>query len=215
MFSNYREAYQVAKETNVKLTAYNFKPTDLAVIIHEEGSVLTFKSAFLREWKDYVFVFTEHHGFHVYHRGDLSDWRHYEEKEREKLNDTNCLDNCEFCKKEAKVEDLIYDHHPDWNQHDHEYHVYCSDCKDIESSRYKTLFKDLNAAVKPWGFIWGVDNIENIKKACTTVMKEEHIDKWLVTPSPSFPETPQKAFEDGEYDEIYLAIHQFGSGEFS
>ncbi len=127
-FTSYREAEQVAKET--KLSAYDFHSYSLVQIIHEEGTILHYKSAFTREWKDWIFVFTEHHGTHVYHKSDLSDWGTYEKKDAEKLKDTGYKDKCELCNKELKVEELHYGHHPDWDKYEeNRYWVYCDECR--------------------------------------------------------------------------------------
>lgn len=61
---------------------------DSVVIIHEEGTVLNYKSAFLMRYYDsehgnwgacespgeWLFVFTEHHGVLVYPLTDLASW---------------------------------------------------------------------------------------------------------------------------------------------
>lgn len=130
-FTSYQEAQQVAKETDKKLSAYDFHPDQLVMIIHEEGSILTFRSAFTKEWKDWVLVFTEHHGTHVYHKSDLNLWGTYIQKQREKLADTGYTDKCEFCDKVFKVEELSYGHHPDWDKYEEsKYWTYCDGCRD-------------------------------------------------------------------------------------
>ena len=68
---------------------------------------------------------------------------------------------------------------------------------------------------EPWGFTWGCNDIEHIKKACATVMKEEYVDRWLDTLSPSFRKTPRYAIEIGEYEDVYVAVYSMGTGEFS
>lgn len=204
-FSSYQEAYQVAKETDNKLSAYDFHPYNLVEIIHEEGTSFHFKSSFLREWKDYIFVFTEHHGIHVYHRSDLYSYGEYKSVEDKKLENTGHLDKCEFCEKEFKVENLEYNHHPDYSQYDNmEYYSFCADCKDVENCEYTNLWKDLNKQER-WDFVWGKDNIEHIKKACATVMNPDYVEIWLDTQSEDFPKTPRKVIEE-DYEQVYLAI---------
>lgn len=126
-FTKYSEAAQVAKEADKKLTAYDFHYHEMVLIQHEDGAILTWRSAFLREWKDYVFVFTEHHGYHVYHKSDLEEWRQFQVVDSKKLVDTGYRDNCEFCGKEFKVEDLRYDILP-FGESLNDYHVYCDNC---------------------------------------------------------------------------------------
>jgi hypothetical protein len=223
-FTSYREAEQVAKE--VKLTAYDFHHYNIVQIIHEEGTVLHYKSAFTKEWKDYIFVFTEHHGTHVYHKSDLIGYGTYAKNlEPEKLENTGYMDKCEFCHKEFKVEDLEYGSHPDFRKYeDDRYWAYCADCKDIVGSEHEALWRKLNETgaynmekdcTEPWGFVWGRDDMEHIKKACATIIKEEDVDKWLDTPSPSFRKTPRKAIEHGDYEDVLVAIYSMGTGEFS
>ncbi len=219
--THYKEVEELARTVDMKISAYDFGPSSLVFVLHEEGTTLTFRSAFIKEFKDYIIIFTEHHGTHVYHRGDLSHWGQYTQKADEKLLNTGYKDTCEFCGKEANVEDLIYDHHPDWNKHDDYYHSYCADCKDIEQSDYTDLWRFLNKTgasngnkQEPWGFTWGRYDINHVKKALATVIKEEAIDAWLDTPSPSFRKTPRHAFEQGDGDEIYLMAYQMGSGQF-
>lgn len=144
---------------------------------------------------------------------------------KDKLEDTGYMDKREFCQKSFKVEDLEYGSHPDLNQYEEtKYWVYCADCKDIEASEYKDLWKHLNKTgvynmekncTNPWGFTWGKDDLEHIKKACATIMAEDYVDKWLDTPSPSFRKTPRQAIEYGDYEDVLIAVYSMGTGEFS
>ncbi|NIQ15817.1 MAG: hypothetical protein GTO02_15900, partial [Candidatus Dadabacteria bacterium] len=59
------------------------------------------------------------------------------------------------------------------------------------------------------------DDIEHIKKACATVMKEDYVDTWLDTPSPAFRKTPKYAIEQGDYEDVYAMVYHMGCGEFS
>lgn len=212
---SYKEAEQVAKEIDKKLSAYDFNPYSLTEIIHEEGTILHYRSAFAKEWQDWIFVFTEHHGTHVYHKSDLYSWGTYVRKDGEKLEGTGYVDKCEFCQRQFKVEELCYSKtHPDLLEHDDDkYWIYCDDCNDIVGSEHEDLWRHLNKT--DWGFTWGRDDMDHIKKACATIMMEDCIDKWLDTPSPSFRKTPRKAIEHGDYEDVYLAIYSMGTGEFS
>lgn len=223
-FTSYKEAMQVAKECDKKLTAYDFHFHNLVEIIHEDGTILHYKSGFTTEWKDWVFVFTEHHGTQVYHKSDLRSWGTYVRRESDKQKDTGYQDKCEFCHKEFKVEDLYYSHHPGNQYDDQKYYVYCEDCHDIVDSKHEALWRKLNETgawnmekqcTEPWGFTWGRDDMAHIRKACATIMHEEDIDKWLDTPSPSFRKTPRESIKNGYYEDVYLAIFSMGNGEFS
>jgi hypothetical protein len=224
--TSYKEVVKLAETADLGLTASMFGPSNLVFIIHEEGTTLTFRNAFIKEFKDYLMIFTEHHGTHVYHRGDLSHWGQYIQKEDETLKNTGYMDTCEFCGKEAKTEDLIYDLHPVWckQEQDRNYHSYCLDCKYMEHCEHKDLWRSLNKTgsynqekncQEPWGFTWGMDDIEHLKKACATIMDEDKVEEWLDTVSPAFPETPRKAFDDGDDEKVYLMVYEVGVGSFS
>jgi hypothetical protein len=221
--ATYKEAVEVANKMDGQLWASDFAPSDLVLIIHEEGTSFTFQSAFLKTWKDWIFIFSEHHGTHVYNRDDLYFWAQYNRKDDEPLKDSGYKDNCEFCNKEANVEDLIYGRNPNWEVEDETYHSYCEDCKDVEASEHRELWRWLNQSgafnqekgySEPWGFTWGRDNIDHVKKALATVIEEEGIEAWLDTPSPAFKKTPRHAIEQGDIDEVYLMAYQMGTGAF-
>lgn len=223
-FTSYMEAVTVLKECGKKLTAYDFNLCSLVAIIHEDGTNLYYKSAFTREWKDWIFVFTEHHGSHVYHKSDIASYGTYIYQDHKKQEDTGHVDKCEFCNKEFRVENLNYGSHPGIHFDDSKYYVFCRDCKDIVGSDHEELWRHLNKTgaynmekdcAEPWGFVWGRDDIDHIKKACATVMADECIDRWLDTSSPSFRKTPRKAIENGDYEDVLIAIYSMGTGEFS
>ena len=72
---SYREAKRFAEQRDKKLTGYDFKHSVL--IKHGDGSVLFFNYAFLEEKEGWIFVFTEHHGPHIYHKEDLDGIKQY------------------------------------------------------------------------------------------------------------------------------------------
>jgi len=71
------EAYKIAKEINEKLDPKDFivkKRARVIAVYHGDRSYLEFHSACFREIsEDFMAVFTEHHGYHVYHVDDV-DW---------------------------------------------------------------------------------------------------------------------------------------------
>lgn len=90
--------------------------------------------------------------------------------------------------------------------------------------KYKDLWDHLNKigannyaknCCEPWDFVWGENDMSHIKRACATVMVESYVDKWLSSPNPAFKCSPIKAIENGEHEEVYLAIYQLGVGEFN
>lgn len=109
MFTPYADAFAKAKNYDAGLTAYDFHPHSSVLVFHEEGTQLFFRSAFLRKWKDYIIIFTEHHKFHVYHRTDLHAYYQFEEKSVASLPDMDSYDICSVCTKEFLVDFLVYD----------------------------------------------------------------------------------------------------------
>src|SRR5271156_3637992 len=107
-FSDYTTAHKVAKQIDSELRANDFDPNCITIVLHEEGTQLIYHSSFPRKWKDWMFIFTEHHGFHVYHMSDLIGCSEYYRREIDKQQNTGCTDKCMFCGKEDKVENLIY-----------------------------------------------------------------------------------------------------------
>lgn len=78
-----REARQRAQEIDDKLTAYDFQHGSRVYVKHEDGTELDFNSAFLQKDDEWVYIFTEHHGFHVYHLEDLEKCMSYQEPQEE------------------------------------------------------------------------------------------------------------------------------------
>lgn len=46
-------------------------------LVHSDGAVLFYTNAFLVRNGAYAIVFTEHHGHHIYHAGDLESFLQY------------------------------------------------------------------------------------------------------------------------------------------
>lgn len=81
---NYKEAYKLAEEKNKTLTSYDFGYGSIVYVLHQDGTSLTFLNALAykdKQWCDWYFVFTEHCGFHVFSKDDLSDIRYFKESE--------------------------------------------------------------------------------------------------------------------------------------
>jgi len=76
---NYKDALAKAKELDSKLTAMSFDWGARVYVKHEDGTELDFNYAFLQKDGDWVYIFTEHHGFHVYHLDDLEKVVSYKE----------------------------------------------------------------------------------------------------------------------------------------
>ena len=89
----YKKASKVAKKIAKNLTAMDTRFNGSVIVRHEDGSVFIFENAFAQYYngkghklthKDgtlqyidaaWLFVFTEHHGNHIYSIDDLLDWR--------------------------------------------------------------------------------------------------------------------------------------------
>lgn len=78
-----RGAYEKAKQIDAGLTAYDFEWGARVYIKHEDGTELDFNYAFVRKEDEWVFIFTEHHGFHVYHMEDLEKCVSYKDEEND------------------------------------------------------------------------------------------------------------------------------------
>lgn len=111
-FSSYKTAEEVATDYDKTLKCTDFHHNHWVFAVHEEGTQLFFRNAFLKEWKDWYFIFTEHHKTHVYHKTDLSLVREFIEVPQARLTETGHKDNCFECQKEFSVKELRYDLHP-------------------------------------------------------------------------------------------------------
>ncbi len=81
-----KRVLKIAEDLDEKVTCYDFQSN--VFIIHEEGTILNFRSAFLMKYFDtehgdwgasehpgeWLLVLTEHHGVHVYPIDDLTYW---------------------------------------------------------------------------------------------------------------------------------------------
>ena len=66
---NYSEAVKLAAEANSRLLANDF--CEVVQVSHSDGSFFIFHGAFRVIRDDFAFIFTEHHGFHVYYLEDI------------------------------------------------------------------------------------------------------------------------------------------------
>lgn len=126
MINSYKEACQIAKEVDKNLTAYDFNSDDLVVVQHIEGTQLMYRCAFLKEWKNYILIFTEHHKSLVYDKDDLYSYNQYTSMKVEKLTGTPYVDTCMECNKVFKTEELRYE----------ECGIICESCYDIKSEDF-------------------------------------------------------------------------------
>ena len=83
-----QEVHDWAKEYDSKLRADDSRLARAVTIIHEEGTVLHFRSAFVLKRRsygiDWYCVFTEHHSFYVYAADDVKVIQFSGEKKIEK-----------------------------------------------------------------------------------------------------------------------------------
>ncbi len=133
----YREAVEFAEKADKTMVIGRdhegepcFDMGSAVLIQHEDGTVLWFQSAFIRLYRDYVCVFTEHQGTHVYHQDDLGRWEQYrrEDDPRPKLKGSGRKDYCDDCKQEFDVDVLKYGKHPDWDR-EHDFVALCQGCE--------------------------------------------------------------------------------------
>lgn len=67
------KVYKRAKEYNAQLQADDPRFRRSVLLLHKEGTTLFFQRAFRMTAGDqYLVIFTEHHGFHVYHCDEVT-----------------------------------------------------------------------------------------------------------------------------------------------
>lgn len=80
--NNFKEAEALAQEIDKDLRATDPRFRNAVYLRHEDGSTFIWNNAFLDYTEvhanalfdmEYVIVFTEHHGFHVYNTDDVID----------------------------------------------------------------------------------------------------------------------------------------------
>lgn len=83
-----QRVYDRAAEYDKSFLSTNDRYRNVVMIVHEEGTILWYRNAFVMKYYDekhgdwgasenpgqWIMVFTEHHGFHVYPIDDLHDW---------------------------------------------------------------------------------------------------------------------------------------------
>lgn len=74
------EAKLWAAEYNKKLLCTDIRFKRMVSICHHDGSVMNLQGAFLMTSGDWLFCFSEHCGFHIFDRGDLT---HYSQSQYE------------------------------------------------------------------------------------------------------------------------------------
>ncbi len=77
-----REALDWAKQYDSVLDARDPRFKGMVMILHREGTTLTFLNAFCvrRQLDAYIYTFTEHHGYHVYDHEDVEVLQFQERK---------------------------------------------------------------------------------------------------------------------------------------
>jgi len=75
------DAHKLAKEINDKLRADDCRFNCAVKLLHGDGTVMFLEYAFVEKHDDWVFIFSEHNGYHIYHSSDLT-WVQYKETDR-------------------------------------------------------------------------------------------------------------------------------------
>jgi len=73
-----QQALDRAKIFDKGLTAYDFTWGNHVLVVHDDGTRLDFNFAFYMKENDWYYIFTEHHGCHVYHEEDVVTVHSYE-----------------------------------------------------------------------------------------------------------------------------------------
>ena len=77
--TNYKKAYAIAKKIDAKLTAKAFKRWVRVSLA--DGADFLFPDAFTVEQdKEWLFVFTEHYGFHIYEYDMIVGYQEFERR---------------------------------------------------------------------------------------------------------------------------------------
>lgn len=77
--TNYKKAYEIAKKIDAKLTAKKF--TRWVRVSLADGADFLFPDAFtIEQEKEWLFVFTEHYGFHIYEYDMVIGFQEFERK---------------------------------------------------------------------------------------------------------------------------------------
>ena len=74
---NFREITNLAQEYDKTLQADDSRFRRSVAINHEDGSHFHCKNAFLLIKEDWIIVFTEHFGTHIFDQSDLSTYYQY------------------------------------------------------------------------------------------------------------------------------------------
>jgi len=72
-----KKAHERARLMDLGLTAYDFESNRRVAFRHQDDSYIDFTHAFYLEEDNWYFIYTEHHGFYVYHKEDIKLIRTY------------------------------------------------------------------------------------------------------------------------------------------
>lgn len=74
-----KQVHDLAQDYDAKLRADDSRFRRAVVVLHEEGTVYHFRSAFMMTYGEYLMVFTEHQSYHVFALDELSGWWQYKD----------------------------------------------------------------------------------------------------------------------------------------
>ena len=89
---NLKEAQKKLKELtrpkadSSNLSVCDFRSDRAVRIEHEDGSIIFFTHAFALSHEEWYFVFTEHNGYHLYHKEDVILYEYREVKTQSTAN---------------------------------------------------------------------------------------------------------------------------------
>lgn len=124
---NRKSAEDAAREYDKNLKCTDFYYDECVLVKHDDFTQCMFFSAFPLDYGPYILVFTEHHGYHVYHKDETLVW-HMKSLPKKNYIDLN-KDVCVDCGKELLISDLIYGIHP---MHANGGVALCVKCKDAD-----------------------------------------------------------------------------------
>lgn len=80
---NVDQVREIAKKYDESLQATDERFNRNVVLLHHDGTYMRIMRAFLMMHEIWLVVFTEHHGFFVYHTDDLRLYNQHEQRVRE------------------------------------------------------------------------------------------------------------------------------------
>lgn len=80
---NYADIKEKAKAYDGMLLAADPRFSNDVWVNHEDGSFFLWKKAFIMQKDNWILVFTEHFGYHIFDKSDLSSFKYKDSKKQD------------------------------------------------------------------------------------------------------------------------------------